>query len=140
MVGKTNMHEMGMGVTGLNTKCGTTRNPHHLDHYPGGSSSGSAASVSAGLCPISLGLDGGGSIRIPASLCGIVGLKTTWGRISSAGSAPITWSLSTVGPIASTVNDVALAYSFIAGPDSRQISTQNQPQIELQSFFDKNLK
>ena len=138
MVGKTNMHEMGMGVTGLNTKCGTTRNPHHLDHYPGGSSSGSAASVSAGLCPISLGLDGGGSIRIPASLCGVVGLKTTWGRISSAGSAPISWSLSTVGPIASTVNDIAIAYSHIAGKDDRQIITQNQPDIDLQNYFENN--
>ncbi|GIT04120.1 MAG: hypothetical protein CM1200mP28_13790 [Deltaproteobacteria bacterium] len=87
MVGKTNMHEIGLGVTGLNTHYGTTRNPHHLDHYPGGSSSGSAAAVAAGLSPIALGCDGGGSIRIPASLCGVVGLKTTGGRISTAGSA-----------------------------------------------------
>ena len=64
MVGKTNMHEIGLGVTGLNTHYGTTRNPHHLVHYPGGSSSGSAAAVAAGLCPIALGLDGAGSIRI----------------------------------------------------------------------------
>jgi len=140
MVGKTNMHEIGIGVTGLNTKCGTTRNPHHLDHYPGGSASGSAAAVAAGLCPIALGVDGGGSIRIPASLCGVVGLKTTWGRISSAGCVRLNWSLSTVGPISSTVKDTALAYSFLAGPDSRQISTKNQPSVDLQNFNDAELE
>jgi len=139
MVGKTNMHEIGIGVTGLNTKCGTTRNPHHLDHYPGGSASGSAAAVAAGLCPIALGVDGGGSIRIPASLCGVVGLKTTWGRVSSAGCVRLNWSLSTVGPISSTVRDTALAYSFIAGPDSNQISTRNQPPIDLQNFNNAEL-
>ena len=140
MVGKTNMHEIGLGVTGLNVPCGTTRNPHHLDHYPGGSSSGSAAAVAAGLSPIALGLDGGGSIRIPASLCGVVGLKTTWGRISSAGAAPLSWSVSTVGPIASSVDDAALAYSYLAGPDIRQGLTQNQPPVDLQYYNDANLK
>ena len=140
MVGKTNMHEIGIGVTGLNTKCGTTRNPHHLDHYPGGSASGSAAAVAAGLCPIALGVDGGGSIRIPASLCGVVGLKTTWGRISSAGCVPLNWSLSTVGPISSTVKDTALAYSFLAGPDSRQTITKNQPSVDLNNFNDEELE
>ncbi|MBC8259480.1 MAG: amidase [SAR324 cluster bacterium] len=139
MVGKTNMHEIGLGVTGLNKSYGTTRNPHHLDHFPGGSSSGSAAAVAAGVCPISLGVDGGGSIRIPASLCGVVGLKTTWGRISTAGSAPLSWSLGTVGPITSTVRDAALAYSFLAGPDPRQINSQNQPSVDLQDFEDSNL-
>ena len=140
MVGKTNMHEIGLGVTGLNVHYGTTRNPHHLDHYPGGSSSGSAAAVAAGLSPISLGLDGGGSIRIPASLCGVVGLKTTWGRISSAGAAPLSWSVSTVGPITSTADDAALAYSYLAGADPRQLRTQNQPPVELLDFNDSNLK
>ena len=139
MVGKTNMHEIGIGVTGLNVPYGTTRNPHHLDHYPGGSSSGSAAAVAAGLSPIALGLDGGGSIRIPASLCGVVGLKTTWGRISSAGAAPLSWSVSTVGPITSTADDAALAYSFLAGADPRQLRTQNQPPVDLQDFNNANL-
>ena len=139
MVGKTNMHEIGLGVTGLNVHYGTTRNPHHLDHYPGGSSSGSAVAVAAGLSPIALGLDGGGSIRIPASLCGVVGLKTTWGRISSAGAAPLSWSVSTVGPITSTADDAALAYSFLAGPDPRQLRTQNQPSVDLQDFNNANL-
>ena len=139
MVGKTNMHEIGLGVTGLNTNYGTTRNPHHLDHYPGGSSSGSAAAVAAGLSPIALGVDGGGSIRIPASLCGVVGLKTTWGRISTSGCPPLSWSLGTVGPITSTARDAALVYSILAGPDPRQSWTKGQPPVDLQDFDDSNL-
>ena len=140
MVGKTNMHEIGLGVTGLNIHYGTTRNPHHLDHYPGGSSSGSAAAVAAGLSPIALGCDGGGSIRIPASLCGVVGLKTTWGRISTAGSAPLHWSIGSVGPITSTARDAAIAYSFLAGPDTRQSCTQEQPAVDLKNFENTNLE
>ena len=140
MVGKTNMHEIGLGVTGLNIHYGTTRNPHHLDHYPGGSSSGSAAAVAAGLSPIALGCDGGGSIRIPASLCGVVGLKTTWGRISTAGSAPLHWSIGSVGPITSTASDAAIAYSFLAGPDKRQSCTQEQPVVDLKNFENTNLE
>jgi len=140
LVGKTNMHEIGLGVTGLNIQYGTTRNPHHLDHYPGGSSSGSASAVAAGLSPIALGCDGGGSIRIPASLCGVVGLKTTWGRISTAGSAPLHWSIGSVGPIASTAIDAAIAYSFLAGPDKRQSCTQVQPAVDLKNFKNTNLE
>ncbi len=140
MVGKTNMHEIGLGVTGLNIQYGTTRNPHHLDHYPGGSSSGSAAAVAAGLSPIALGCDGGGSIRIPASLCGVVGLKTTWGRISTAGSAPLHWSIGSVGPITSTAQDAAIAYSLLAGPDKRQSSSHNQPDVDLVNFENTNLE
>jgi len=140
LVGKTNMHEIGLGVTGLNIHCGTTRNPHHLDHYPGGSSSGSAAAVAAGLSPIALGCDGGGSIRIPASLCGVVGLKTTWGRISTAGSAPLHWSIGSIGPITSTACDAAIAYSFLAGPDTRQSCTQEQPTVDLKNFENSNLE
>ncbi len=140
MVGKTNMHEIGLGVTGLNIHYGTTRNPHHLDHYPGGSSSGSAAAVAAGLSPIALGCDGGGSIRIPASLCGVVGLKTTWGRISTAGSAPLHWSIGSVGPITSTALDAAIAYSYLAGPDTRQSCTQEQPAVDLKNFENSNLE
>ena len=101
------MHELGMGITGLNVNCGTARNPHHPDHYPGGSSSGSAVAVASGICPLALGMDGGGSIRIPASLSGVVGLKTTWGRISRSGTAPLSWSVSTMGPLGATDEDVA---------------------------------
>nr|XP_034918446.1 fatty acid amide hydrolase isoform X2 [Populus alba] len=88
-VGKANMHEFGMGTTGNNPNYGTTRNPHALDRYTGGSSSGPAAIVASGLCSAALGTDGGGSIRIPSSLCGVVGLKTTYGRTNIRGYAAI---------------------------------------------------
>ena len=80
--GKTNMHEIGLGTTGHNTHWGTPRNPYDPSRYTGGSSSGSAAAVACGLVPLAVGLDGGGSIRIPSALCGIVGLKATFKRIS----------------------------------------------------------
>nr|GMC89629.1 fatty acid amide hydrolase-like [Ipomoea batatas] len=115
LVGKANMHELGMGVTGNNPNYGTTRNPHAPERYTGGSSSGSAAIVASGLCSAALGTDGGGSIRIPSSLCGVVGLKTTQGRTSLAGSL---WEASTVtiiGPITATVEDAILVYAAILG-------------------------
>ena len=92
MVGKSSMHELGMGVTGMNTGCGTARNPHHLDHYPGGSSSGSAVAVSSGLCPLALGLDGGGSIRIPASLSGIASRMRTVFISAAAAMCGMCWT------------------------------------------------
>ena len=140
MVGKSSMHELGMGVTGMNTTCGTARNPHHLDHYPGGSSSGSAVAVASGICPLALGLDGGGSIRIPASLSGVVGLKTTWGRVSRSGTTPLSWSVSTVGPIGATVQDTAVGYAMIAGPDENDAWSMNQPEVHLKGVFDSNLE
>ena len=140
MVGKSSMHELGMGVTGLNTDCGTARNPHHPDHYPGGSSSGSAVAVASGICPLALGMDGGGSIRIPASLSGVVGLKTTWGRISRSGTAPLSWSVSTMGPLGATVEDVAAGYVKIAGPDESDEWTKQQPEIHLQGFYESRLE
>uniref|UniRef100_A0A0D9W1R0 Amidase domain-containing protein n=1 Tax=Leersia perrieri TaxID=77586 RepID=A0A0D9W1R0_9ORYZ len=84
-IGKANMHELGLGVTGNNPNYGTARNPHSIDRYTGGSSSGPAALVSSGLCSAAIGTDGGGSVRIPSSLCGIVGLKTTYGRTDMTG-------------------------------------------------------
>ena len=79
LIGKANMHEIGIGVTGMNPHHGTARNPYNPAHYTGGSSSGPAAAVASGLCPIAIGADGGGSIRIPSSFCGVVGLKSTFG-------------------------------------------------------------
>lgn len=140
MIGKSNMHELGMGVTGMNPQCGAARNPHNPDYYPGGSSSGSAVAVAAGLCPLALGLDGGGSIRIPASLSGVVGLKTTWGRVSRAGSVPLSWSVSTVGPMAATIRDAAIGYALISGPDSRDHWSLNQPPVHLSDFFNDDLE
>jgi len=108
LIGKTNMHEIGIGVTGLNPIHGTPRNPYAIDRHTGGSSSGSAAAVAAGLCPVAIAADGGGSIRIPAALCGVVGLKPTYGRISEHGAVPLCWSVAHIGPIAASVADTAL--------------------------------
>ncbi|XP_050364561.1 fatty acid amide hydrolase [Argentina anserina] len=114
-VGKANMHEMGMGTTGNNPHYGTTRNPHAPDRYTGGSSSGPAAIVASGLCSAALGTDGGGSVRIPSSLCGVVGLKTTYGRTDIGGALCDAGTVEIIGPIASTVEDVILVYSAILG-------------------------
>ncbi|MBA0751517.1 hypothetical protein Gogos_000435 [Gossypium gossypioides] len=105
LVGKANMHELGMGTTGNNPNYGTTRNPHAVERYTGGSSSGPAAIVASGLCSAALGTDGGGSVRIPSSLCGVVGLKTTYGRTSMEGSICDAGTVEIIGPIASTVED-----------------------------------
>ncbi|KAM9964886.1 hypothetical protein ACTFIW_004678 [Dictyostelium discoideum] len=117
LVGKNNMHEIGISTLGYNTHFGFTRNPYNLNHYPGGSSSGSASSVSAGLNPLSIGCDGGGSIRVPASLCGVVGLKPTFARVSHGGIFDLCWSVGHVGPIGSSVIDTAIGYACIAGSD-----------------------
>ncbi|MBA0873819.1 hypothetical protein Goshw_007608 [Gossypium schwendimanii] len=121
LVGKANMHELGMGTTGNNPNYGTTRNPHAVERYTGGSSSGPAAIVASGLCSAALGTDGGGSVRIPSSLCGVVGLKTTYGRTSMEGSLCDAGTVEIIGPIASTVEDVILVYAAILGssPDNR---------------------
>ena len=115
LIGKTNMHEIGIGVTGMNPHFGHARNPFNPNCITGGSSSGSAASVAAGLCPVAIGADAGGSIRIPSGLCGVFGLKPTFGSISDAGAFPLSWTLDQIGPIAATIQDTALAYALMAG-------------------------
>ncbi|HHQ49024.1 MAG TPA: amidase [Acidobacteria bacterium] len=127
LLGKTNMHEIGIAPTGFNPHHGQVRNPYDPDRDTGGSSSGSAAAVAAGLCPLAVGADGGGSIRIPSSFCGVVGLKATFGRVSEAGAAPLCWSVAHLGPIAATVEDAALGYAVMAGPDPRDPGTLAQP-------------
>ena len=118
IVGKTNMHEMGLDTTNNNVNYGTPLNPHNQSYYTGGSSGGSACSVAQGLCPIALGLDGGGSIRVPASFCGVYGLKPTHGRVSERAGTEKDWnSVGVTGPIASTIDDLALAYRIMAQPD-----------------------
>jgi aspartyl-tRNA(Asn)/glutamyl-tRNA(Gln) amidotransferase subunit A len=114
LFGKTNLHEFAFGPSGDVSHYGPTRNPHNTERIAGGSSSGSGAAVAAGICPVALGTDTGGSIRIPASLCGIVGLKPTYGRVSTRGVIPLSWSLDHVGPMTSTVEDAALALSVFA--------------------------
>jgi Asp-tRNA(Asn)/Glu-tRNA(Gln) amidotransferase A subunit family amidase len=117
LLGKANMHTLGAGPTGFNDTWGTARNPWNPAQFPGGSSSGSAALVAAGLAPLAVGCDGGGSIRIPASLCGAVGLKATFARIPKVGETPpIAHSITHIGPIGRTVHDVALGYAAMAGP------------------------
>ena len=139
LIGKANMHEIGIGVTGLNPHHGTPRNPYDPVHYTGGSSSGPAAAVAAGLCPVAIGADGGGSIRIPSSFCGLVGLKSTFGRVSEFGAAPLTWSLAHLGPLAATATDAALAYAVMAGPDPKDPMSLHQPTPALEGWDNLDL-
>lgn len=131
LVGKTNMHEIGINVTGLNPHWGTTRNPYDDAYHTGASSSGSGTAVAAGLVPLALGADGGGSIRIPSSFCGIVGLKATFGRISEHGAAPLAWSVGYIGPMATCVSDCSRAYAVMAGADPRDQNSLGHPGVEL---------
>ncbi len=105
LLGKLNTHERAFGVTTANPHFGPTHKPWKLDAIPGGSSGGSGAAIAAGLAAATTGTDTGGSIRIPASLCGCVGLKPTYGRVSKAGVLPLSWLLDTAGPITRTVED-----------------------------------
>lgn len=113
IVGKTNLHELAFGVTGINDWTGTPINPQAPDRVPGGSSSGSAAAVAAGLADIAIGTDTGGSVRVPAACCGIAGLKPTYGRVSRVGAHPLQSSLDCVGPFARTMDDLIAAMQVI---------------------------
>ncbi|KAM2605007.1 hypothetical protein TB2_033859 [Malus domestica] len=137
-IGKANMHELGMGTTGNNSNYGTTRNPHAPERYTGGSSSGPAALVASGLCSAALGTDGGGSVRIPSSLCGVVGLKTTYGRTDIGGSLCEDGTVEIIGPIASTVEDVMLVYSAILGTSlaDRLSLKPSPPSVPNLSLYD----
>ena len=117
LTGALNMDALAYGFTTENTHYGATHNPHDPMRTAGGSSGGSGAAVAAGLVPIALGSDTNGSIRVPASLCGIFGLKPTYGRLSRTGSFPFVHSLDHLGPLAACVEDLALAYDVLQGPD-----------------------
>jgi len=117
VVGRTGLHEFAFGFSSENHWFGPVRNPWNTEDSPGGSSGGSAAAVAAGLVPVALGTDTGGSIRVPAALCGIAGLKVTHGRVPLTGVYPLAASLDTVGPLARTTADLAAVYAVIAGHD-----------------------
>jgi aspartyl-tRNA(Asn)/glutamyl-tRNA(Gln) amidotransferase subunit A len=116
MLGKAGMHELAYGVTSNNPHYGAVRNPWDIDRIPGGSSGGSAAAVAAGLALVATGTDTGGSIRIPASFCGVVGLKPTYDRVDRRGVLPLAVTLDHVGPLARTVRDAAAAFGAMAPP------------------------
>jgi len=117
IIGRTGLHEYAFGFTSENQHFGPVRNPWDPNLSPGGSSGGSAAAVAAGIVPVAIGTDTGGSIRVPAALCGVVGLKVTHGRVPLTGVTPLAPSLDTVGPIARSVADLAVVYTVIAGDD-----------------------
>jgi aspartyl-tRNA(Asn)/glutamyl-tRNA(Gln) amidotransferase subunit A len=127
LLGKLNLHEFALGGTSAVTYFGPVHNPWSLDHVPGGSSGGSAAAIAADLCIAALGTDTGGSIRNPASYCGVVGFKPTYGRVSNRGVIPLSWTLDHVGPICKTVEDAALMLAGIAGYDDSDPSSVNIP-------------
>ena len=124
LIGKTNTVQFAYGGVGINHDHGTPHNPwKRVQHVPGGSSSGSAVAVSAAMVPLALGSDTGGSVRIPASLCGTTGLKTTVGRVSRAGVYPLSWSLDSVGPLTRSVEDAAHVYQRLQGVDAGDETT-----------------
>ena len=127
ILGKTNLNEFALGATGENPHYGDTRNPWGRQRLSGGSSGGSAAAVASGTCAAALGTDTGGSVRIPAALCGVVGLKPTYGRISLCGVALLAWSLDHVGVLARGVEDAALVLNEICGPDPADPSCLDVP-------------
>jgi aspartyl-tRNA(Asn)/glutamyl-tRNA(Gln) amidotransferase subunit A len=138
LLGKTNTVQFAYGGVGINHDHGTPHNPWQKTHcVPGGSSSGSGVAVAAGIVPMALGSDTGGSVRIPASLCGTVGLKTTVGQVSRAGVFPLSWSLDSVGPLTRSIEDAALVYDALQGADPRDPSTRDaQPRDVLTGLCD----
>lgn len=126
-IGKTNMHEIALGITNINPHYGVCRNPWNIECITGGSSGGSAAALAADLCMGALGSDTGGSIRIPSALCGVVGLKPTYGRLSLRGVLPLSWTSDHAGLMARCVEDVALMLEATAGYDAHDPASQNMP-------------
>lgn len=126
LLGKLQMHEFAFGASSENPHYGPAHNPWDTNHVTGGSSGGSGSSIAAGQVMATLGSDTGGSVRIPSALCGIVGLKPTYGLVSRYGVYPLCWSLDTVGPMTRSVRDAALVMNTIAGPDARDPSSSER--------------
>jgi len=140
LLGKLNMHEWALGTTNVNAHYPSPRNPWDTAHVTGGSSGGSGAAVAAAMCLGSLGSDTGGSIRIPASLCGISGLKPTYGRVSTRGAVPLCWSLDHVGPMTRSAADCALVLQAIAGFDALDPLSEDVPMPEFAAFLERGVE
>jgi aspartyl-tRNA(Asn)/glutamyl-tRNA(Gln) amidotransferase subunit A len=140
ILGKNNLHEFAYGGSSLVSYFGDVHNPWDAERIAGGSSGGSAAAVVAGLAYAAIGTDTAGSIREPAALCGCVGLKPTYGRVSSRGVIPLSWSLDHVGPLAATVEDAAIVLQAIAGYDAADITSANVPVADYVSAMRESVK
>ena len=139
-IAQLHMVEFALGITGHNEITGTPRNPWNRDYITGGSSSGSGSAVAARLVYGALGSDTGGSIRLPAACCGLVGLKPTYGRVSRAGAMPLSFTLDHVGPLTRTVADAALMLQAIAGPDPADPTTAQDPVPDYSADLDKGVQ
>lgn len=137
-LGKTHMVEFAFGAWGTNAMMGTPWNPWDLERHrvPGGSSSGTAVAVAAGLAPVGIGSDTGGSVRVPSAFNGLVGLKVSFGRISLHGTALLSWTLDTIGPLGRSVDDCAQVLRALAGPDPRDPATLETPALALPEVLD----
>jgi aspartyl-tRNA(Asn)/glutamyl-tRNA(Gln) amidotransferase subunit A len=140
ILGKNNLHEFAYGGSSLVSFFGDVHNPRNAAHIAGGSSGGSAAAVAAGLCYAAIGTDTAGSIREPAALCGCVGLKPTYGRVSARGVIPLSWSLDHVGPLAATVGDAAVVLQAVAGYDPLDVCSADVPVSDYSSALREGTK
>ena len=140
IIGKLQMHEFAIGVTSENPHYGPAHNPWSTDRITGGSSGGSASSVASGQCMGAIGTDTGGSVRLPAALCGIVGLKPTFGRVSKNGVFPVAWNLDTVGPMTRTVRDAALMLNTISGHDQRDQFSSHRPTEDWTTSINQDIQ
>jgi aspartyl-tRNA(Asn)/glutamyl-tRNA(Gln) amidotransferase subunit A len=140
LLGKANMHECAFGFTGENPHYGDCKNPVDPQRVAGGSSSGSAVAVALGICPFAIGSDTGGSIRLPAALCGLVGLKPTYGRLSRAGGVPLAWSMDHVGPLTRSAADAAAVLQVIAGPDPKDDTASRRPTRDYRGELEQSIQ